>query len=197
MNPIEILFIIAVIAVVVTIIVRRRSPKGQARITSLNAATTANETRLREQGVHVIGESRASKHFRGAVAAIAIAFALIFFRSFGNASPSDWLIIAFSISFALLVGFFIAWIGRLIANAAQNKGRSWLAFFWLSILVSPIIMGIIVAVLPALPGTAQTAPPRSATNVAQVQCAFCKESVRADAVVCKHCGRDIEAQLTV
>lgn len=35
----------------------------------------------------------------------------------------------------------------LIADTAKRKGRSWAAFFWLSVLVSPIIMGIIVASL--------------------------------------------------
>lgn len=29
----------------------------------------------------------------------------------------------------------------------------------------------------------------------QVQCPFCREQIRADAVVCKHCRRDVEAQL--
>ena len=35
----------------------------------------------------------------------------------------------------------------LIADTAKRKGRSWAAFFWLSVLVSPVIMGIIVASL--------------------------------------------------
>ena len=38
-------------------------------------------------------------------------------------------------------------LSTLIADTAKRKGRSWAAFFWLSVLVSPVIMGIIVASL--------------------------------------------------
>ena len=38
----------------------------------------------------------------------------------------------------------------LIANVASLKGRSWVAFYWLSVLVSPVIMGIIAATLKPL-----------------------------------------------
>ena len=34
-----------------------------------------------------------------------------------------------------------------IADSARKKGRSWAAFFWLSLLVSPILMGVIAAVM--------------------------------------------------
>lgn len=54
----------------------------------------------------------------------------------------------------MLVGGIFALIGYLIANAAERKGRSWATFFWLSILVSPLLMGIIIAVLPSQNGTA-------------------------------------------
>ena len=35
-----------------------------------------------------------------------------------------------------------------IAKSAARKGRNYKSFFWLSLLVSPILMGIIVAVIP-------------------------------------------------
>lgn len=47
----------------------------------------------------------------------------------------------------LIVFFLIGLIGAAIANKAEKAGRSWLAFFWLSALVSPIIMGIIAVTL--------------------------------------------------
>ena len=50
------------------------------------------------------------------------------------------LIIFWSIGFLLYVFFSGG-----IADSAQKKGRSWAAFFWLSLLVSPILMGIITA----------------------------------------------------
>ena len=45
----------------------------------------------------------------------------------------------------LLVGVFF-WASA-IAAQAQNKGRSFTAFFWLSFLLSPVLMQIIVASL--------------------------------------------------
>lgn len=47
----------------------------------------------------------------------------------------------------LIVFFLIGLIGAAIANKAEKAGRSWLAFFWLSALVSPIVMGIIAVTL--------------------------------------------------
>jgi hypothetical protein len=38
-------------------------------------------------------------------------------------------------------------IGILIANAAQRKGRSWAAFFWLSLIAGWLIMAIVVAAI--------------------------------------------------
>lgn len=51
---------------------------------------------------------------------------------------------------ALIVGFLFALLGMVIANRAEKSGRSWMAFFWLSGLVSPLVMGIIAVTLKPL-----------------------------------------------
>ena len=56
--------------------------------------------------------------------------------------PSFLPVIALSFATALL-----SWA---IANRAQKAERSWAAFFWLSALVSPLIMGIIAVTLKPL-----------------------------------------------
>jgi hypothetical protein len=38
-------------------------------------------------------------------------------------------------------------IGVFVANAAQRKGRSWAAFFWLSVVAGWLIMAIVVAAI--------------------------------------------------
>jgi hypothetical protein len=48
---------------------------------------------------------------------------------------------------ALIFFFLIGLIGAAIGNKAARAGRSWTAFFWLSALISPIIMGIIAVTL--------------------------------------------------
>ena len=89
-------------------------------------------------------------------------------------------------------------IATAISNIAERKGRSKRAFFWLSFLVSWLVMLIIVVTLPENNQTKlenQNGLDPDDFGSVQVQCSFCKELVRADAVVCKHCGRDIEPAL--
>lgn len=64
------------------------------------------------------------------------------------------------------IGFFILLLGinSLIADLAKSKGRSWAAFFWLSILFSPLIMWIIAATVSPLPGSAAYLAPVVATS---------------------------------
>lgn len=57
------------------------------------------------------------------------------------------------ISLPLLSNFVI---GAFIANAAQRKGRSWAAFYWLSVLAGWLIMAIVVAAIAPVEGKAAT-----------------------------------------
>jgi len=93
----------------------------------------------------------------------------------------------------VLIALF--WIGVSIVwgLVARRKGRSFLAIFALSIFVTPII-GMIVALLLQPTDAAKMAvagggPGRA---VGPVPCPYCKEQIRADAIVCKHCGKDVE-----
>ncbi len=61
--------------------------------------------------------------------------------------------IALILTWIGLVVILFASIARLIAKSAEEKGRSYNAFYWLSILFSPLIMGVIVATLSPLPGS--------------------------------------------
>lgn len=73
-------------------------------------------------------------------------------------------------------------IGLSIADNAQKKGKSWSTFFWLSLLISPIITGLIVASIS--PEQGKIVPGTKA-------CPKCAEPVKIEAILCKHCGSDI------
>lgn len=63
-------------------------------------------------------------------------------------------------------------VAAIVANVAHKKARSWAAFFWLSILINPLLVGLIVAIIPAATPT-QVAP----TPVAPDQGAVSQEDL--------------------
>ena len=65
------------------------------------------------------------------------------------------------------------------ARIASKKGRWAGGWFFLSLVISPLLAGIIVAVLEPMEGG----------NLRK--CPFCSEMVKYDATVCRHCGKDI------
>jgi hypothetical protein len=48
---------------------------------------------------------------------------------------------------ALLISVLFAFASLKIADTAEEKGRSWESFFWLSMLISPVLMWIISATI--------------------------------------------------
>jgi hypothetical protein len=75
---------------------------------------------------------------------------------------------------------FCLWIGSLIAKMAWKKGRSWNAFFILS-LVFPLLAWIIAAVV-----STDLATVTSGTK----KCHRCAELIKSEATLCKHCGSE-------
>lgn len=83
---------------------------------------------------------------------------------------------------------FIWLVGAVVvAVIAGARGRSGLGWFVLSLLLSPLIGLILVALLPSLEG----AP----TPETHVKCPDCHELVLKEARVCKHCGCKLVPQV--
>lgn len=69
-----------------------------------------------------------------------------------------------------------------VARAAVVKNRSWISFFWLSLIATSLVMSIVVA---ALPTSEEHLPGRR-------KCPKCAEFVRSEATVCRFCHSDLE-----
>lgn len=69
---------------------------------------------------------------------------------------------------------------------ARNKGRSFFGFFLLSLLLSPLI-GIIFALVMS---KNQKKLDETALQHGHKKCPKCAEIIKAEAVVCKHCGNE-------
>lgn len=78
---------------------------------------------------------------------------------------------------AILLWLFFAVV---VGTYAERRGRSGMKWFFLSLLFSPVLMGILVLALGP-------ADPDSSDN-RRVRCPDCRELVRTDARKCKHCG---------
>jgi len=88
--------------------------------------------------------------------------------------------------------YFLIWVGLAVAVgfAAVKRGRSGFGWFILACLISPLLGGIFLALLPkhgaaAMPRDELGNPITPETHV---HCPDCRELVRKDARKCKHCG---------
>lgn len=90
------------------------------------------------------------------------------------------------------MGYVFGWLtfSVIVGVAAGGRGRSGVAWFLISALISPLFGLILLVVLPKLGVAAvlRDSAGEAITPETHVRCPDCRELVRADAKKCKHCG---------
>lgn len=78
---------------------------------------------------------------------------------------------------------------------ASKKGRSVIIWLLLSILLTPLVL-IILLCLSDL-DTEKDKNMRQIESMDYRDCPFCAESIKREAMVCKHCGKDVEPKTSI
>jgi hypothetical protein len=86
--------------------------------------------------------------------------------------------------------YFVTWIilSILCGVYASGKGKSGFGYFLLSVLLSPLI-GFIAALITK-EDTAKIEK-KEISKGGKRRCPFCAELIKSEAIVCKHCSKDI------
>jgi hypothetical protein len=89
----------------------------------------------------------------------------------------------YSVVFIMSILWFIfGTMAFSIAQKAQEKGKDWTSFFWLTLLISPLLTWLIVSSIQ---------PEHGKVLAGNIPCPMCAEPVKAAAKLCKHCGSSI------
>lgn len=82
-----------------------------------------------------------------------------------------------------LLGFVNLFLSFIAGWIAKNKGRSAVGYFLFSFFLTFLLAVLVLIAVPPL---------KVVTTAGTRECPFCKESILNHALVCKHCGRDVE-----
>jgi hypothetical protein len=88
----------------------------------------------------------------------------------------------------IFLGWFV--LSVVVGIIAAAKDRSGFGYFLLSLVLSPLVGGLLAICLPSLDVANDERP----TPYTHVRCPDCRELVRADARKCKHCGTALTPQ---
>ncbi len=76
----------------------------------------------------------------------------------------------------------------LVASFWHSKGRSFIAGFFTSLFLTPLI-GILIGML--IPADIEVAEQNILQSGKVKKCPYCAELIRSEAIICRYCGKDV------
>jgi hypothetical protein len=151
------IMVLAVATGLVVGVLPRFTKRGKANASRAAEVDALRNQKLREKGIEPL--PRKKKLEQAAIFVVFLTFISAFvFMAFLTGGDLDDVFffpeLAFSfLLFGLSVGVAFALFASAVANKAEEAGRGWLSFFWLSLFISPLITWLIVATLKPAIGT--------------------------------------------
>jgi hypothetical protein len=132
-----VMLIFAAILTFLSVLLRPRSftPKGVAQIDERNS-------RLRDHGVEPLSHSKKMLNFFGFLLIWAPLSFLVVVNLDYRGNVAVFLLVVSS-----TVGIFLSALAFFVGDKAEEAGRGWISFFWLTMVLSPLVTWIIVLVL--------------------------------------------------
>lgn len=151
MDLISFLPIVSLAVILAIMLVSMFSKRGREKTARQKESQKALEARLRAKGLEPVTKTVKFFNLLGFVAVVVflswLVFSLFAQDNLGYV-PAEFL--ALAVFFSSTVGFALGGLSGAVANKAENSGRSWLSFFWLSLLISPLVTWLVVATLKPL-----------------------------------------------